>query len=194
MRKIICITGPDGSGKSTLIQSLLKEHNYYVASIWDGMKDNENAVLFNSKLHVDTYLCNLQPDARLLFLAHAMKISIDKALESNQDIIIDSYFYKYFASELTLGASQKLVNSLIELFVEPNITFYLDIDSNTTKKRKIKYSRYECGLAKIATTEAFYEFQQKVEKHWNTFIKSNWIKINAKENEEVVLKNVLTHL
>lgn len=192
MRKIICITGPDGSGKSSLISSLTNENEYfYVASVWDILKDDVTGILFSSKMNVDEYLCSLTPDSRLLFLAHAMKYSIDKALNAQKHIVIDSYYYKYFASELALGASNELVQSLKALFIEPQVTIFLQADPSVTVARKAVYSRYECGLLCTPNEQAFFDFQFKTHEYWNLFISQNWHIINAHKPEGEVLNEVL---
>jgi thymidylate kinase len=120
-KKIICITGMDGTGKSTLIKGL-KEHldSCYVATIWDLMASPVKGLPFKSKQEIDNFLCELSPDSRLLFLAHAMKYAIDKALLSSvNNILIDSYYYKYFASELALGAVEALTGSWQKYFLNP---------------------------------------------------------------------------
>ncbi|MCH2218580.1 MAG: ATP-binding protein [Flavobacteriales bacterium] len=57
--KILCITGCDGTGKSTIIENLAKEiPNAYVAHIWDALQDSSGK-LFSSKEAVDDYSCGL---------------------------------------------------------------------------------------------------------------------------------------
>ena len=62
MKKLIAITGNDGTGKSTLIAHLLNSHpEMREVSIWDPM----SAGLFESKSEIDNYLCQLTPNARV---------------------------------------------------------------------------------------------------------------------------------
>lgn len=190
--RILCITGNDGTGKSTIIENLTKKiPNTYTAHVWDALKDSSGK-LFSSKKAVDDYLCNLTPNSRLLFIAHALKYSIDKGLKSNASIlIIDSYYYKYFASELTLGADKKLINNLIESFPKPNITIKLELPLNIVLERKDIFSRYECGLVEKPTKEAFCNFQKQVVKNWGFIKDKNEIILDAKATIEETTTKIL---
>jgi len=191
MKKIICITGLDGTGKSTVVHALHKIHpQAYVVSVWD-ILNHHPGLLFSSKKDVDTYLCNLTPDARLLFLAHALKYGIDKALESESDLVIlNAYYYKYFASELALGASAELVRSLEKTFPEPNTVIKLELDVETAAKRKKTFSRYECGT-KTADEINFINFQKQVSQYWSNFKGSAFSTVNASASAEEIIKRVL---
>jgi len=191
MKKIICITGLDGTGKSTVVDALHKIHpQAYVVSVWD-ILTRHPGLLFSSKKIVDTYLCNLTPDSRLLFLAHALKYGIDKALESESDLIIlNAYYYKYFASELALGASAELVHSLEKTFPEPNIIIKLEVDVETAAERKKTFSRYECGT-KTADEINFISFQKQASQYWNNFKGSPFSTLNASASVEEIIKHVL---
>ena len=129
MPKLICITGIDGAGKNTLIELLTnKLESVTVASIWDILDGENSKVPFKSKKEIDNYLCELSPNSRLLFLAHALKFSIDCALNSDKKfVILNAYIYKYIATELALGADKALVHFLLENFPTPDQTFFIDI-------------------------------------------------------------------
>lgn len=190
MKQLICITGMDGSGKSTLLRSLKKTYtNAYFAGIWDLLNEPEKQFLFNSKKDIDNFLCELTPDSRLLFLAHALRYSIDKALMSEAELIfIDSYYYKYFAGEMALGANENLIESLIDSFPEPDLLIELYFTVNEAALRKQHFSRYECGTSKETSIKTFTEFQLKAEVFWNMFPHEKREKINARLMPEDVLK------
>ncbi len=179
MNRLICITGIDGAGKSTLVNNIAtKISPVYIASIWDIM--NSATTLFSTKKDIDNYLCALTADSRVLFLAHALKYSLDKALESGKEkILLNSYYYKYFAAELALGASEKLVLSLIKTFPQPDITIYLDISIEEAAERKKIISRYESGLIMYPAKDNFIAFQKTALNKWNYFEKINWHTINT---------------
>jgi len=196
-KKIICITGLDGTGKNTLIENLKPLlPPFYLANIWDLLEGDFKERPFTSKREVDGYLCNLTSNSRLLFLAHALKFSIDKALQSSDNIIVvNGYFYKYFASELALNASENLVEALIQNFVKPNLVIELLLSPKVAAERKNRFSRYECGLSKDANANQFIDFQQKASPFWNNFLHTNWHKISTegseKESKDLAV-NILT--
>ena len=193
-KKFICITGLDGVGKSTLIEAVKKNFDsVYLSNIWDLLNSPTGGLPFQSKCEVDDFLCQLTPDSRLLFLAHAMKYSIDLAFASDKDVVIvDSYYYKYFASELALGAQKNLVVSLIKSFPNPDIVIELVLSVQEAACRKEKFSRYECGLADTPDREAFIRFQNRVFQEWLVFDTYHWHRIDAAQDVEKVIESTLT--
>jgi len=191
MAQLICITGADGTGKSTLVKSLSETlPDSHPANIWDIVEGG--AIPFKSKKEIDNYLCTLTPDSRLLFLAHALMYSVDKALASKKKIILlNAYYFKYFASELALGADAKLVNRLMASFPEPAKVLYLKLDPELAAQRKQSYSRYECGLAKEPGLSVFVEFQKKALPCWDHFEQHKWIKLNSESSAETLLQQAL---
>jgi len=64
MKKLICITGIDGIGKSTLIKNLSVQLNScYIANIWDLLESKVQGLPFKSKKEIDNFLCALSPDS-----------------------------------------------------------------------------------------------------------------------------------
>lgn len=195
-KRIICITGLDGIGKSTLIEGIKKHYaSLYQSTIWDLMTNPVKGLPFKSKQEIDNFLCELTPDSRLFFLAHAMKYSIDKACSSDKEnILIDSYYYKYFASELALGADKRMVIALQEAFPQPDYVIELVLPLEEVVKRKKQYSRYECGLSDQPGAGSFLAFQKKVMIAWNRFDTSDWRKIDATLSPDQVLNETLKQL
>lgn len=187
-RKMIVITGADGSGKSTLVDALMASGlEAEVVSIWDAMDKN----LFKSKEDIDNYLCELAPNARLLFLTHALVQSMESALKaSDKTLIFNGYCYKYFGSEMALGASTDLVDQLQLLFQNPDLVIKLDIEDDLAFSRKQKLSRYECGV-QLPSEVNFKSFQKLAVQKWAYFDQSDWETIDgALTKEEVLIKSL----
>lgn len=191
--QLFCITGADGTGKSTLVHSLAQQFpQTYVANIWDLLEEHHD-LLFRSKRDIDQYLCALTPDARLLFLAHALKYSIDKALRSGATVIFfNAYYYKYFATELALGANAALVKSLADGLPRPHKVVRLQLDAVSAAARKPQFSRYECGAVAIPSAETFIRFQQQAALAWKMFDTNGWKTIDASLSPAAVLEQTLT--
>jgi len=159
------------------------------------MTDPVKGLPFQSKQQVDNFLCELTPDSRLFFLAHAMKYSIDKAFESDKkSILIDSYYYKYFASELILGADKRMVLDLQQVFPQPHVVIELVLPVEESVKRKSHYSRYECGLSNQPGASSFLDFQRRVRGAWEQIETSNWQQVDARMSPGDVLNETLTHI
>ncbi len=184
--QLICVTGADGSGKSTLIEKLTHQFpNAVECNIWAAFS-NPDIHLFTSKLDIDDYLCALTPNSRALFLAHAICFSIEKAKQTQaKHILINAYFYKYFSSELCLGADEKLITNLISFFPKVDKTIFLKLSPEEVVLRKTNYSRYECGC-KQATQAEFITFQNRCAPILEKFIQPHWLLLNAEENPEVL--------
>ena len=190
-QKIVVITGMDATGKSSVIRNL-SEITSTVSEIWDLLKTGEAYLPFQSKSEIDQFLCWLTPNSRLLFLAHALRYSIDSALKSNAEVVlVNAYYFKYFASELALGASPSLVQKLAEEFPSPDLVIRLNVTVNIAVDRKSKYSRYECGCADISTREAFVAHQNLVLSQWDSFDQNGWHDIDTQRSVEETTDEVL---
>jgi dTMP kinase len=167
--KLIAITGPDGSGKSTacyksaeLLNARLGAGAARVSSAWDA---TEASGLFPTRESVQAYFKSLAPHARTLFILHAVSHSLALAKEANpRFLLIDAYFYKYVASELTYGTPESVALAACQGFDAPERVFFLGIDPATAWKRKLVASSYESGGAEGHA--AFLEFQRRMSQSW----------------------------
>jgi dTMP kinase len=194
MPKLIVITGIDGAGKTTLIDALSKEiPNCVVANVWQSFGANQQ--LFKSKAHVYEYMFSLTPNSRLLFLAHAVRYGLEKALESNSEtILIDGYYYKYFGPELALGADLQFVNEIIATFPKVDQVICLDLPIEKALERKGVFTDYECGFNPVLSAQTFLDFQRKVLQQRKHFETDNWEYLDGEMQASVLVEKVLGFL
>jgi thymidylate kinase len=192
---IVCITGPDGSGKSTLINGLLHAFpNAVECSIWDALTYS-NVKLFASKREVDAYLCQLTPTSRVQFLSHALTWAMENALNTEADIVfVNAYYYKYFANEVALGADESFVNTLIKTYPTADLNVFLNLSVEECASRKQGFSSYECGCA-VPNRNNFMSFQRRCRNVLNQWVQKDWLQIDAiNKPEDLVaqVKNLIT--
>ncbi len=155
---MICVSGADGSGKSTLVAGLARAlPTATVVTIWDMMADPRARPLFASKDQLQVYLGCLQPESRALFLMSCLKAAVDRAAPGL--LLVDSYWYKYLANEIALGGERARLVALAALFPRPDLTLHVELAPEVAVERKGGvYSPYECGL-RSPTPAHFVEFQ-----------------------------------
>jgi len=193
--KLIAITGPDGSGKSTLCSELKERLSYFygesevvIVSIWDGIEHNQ---LFCSKEEATAFLATLKGHTRTLFMFHAMSLAIDMARQTAPNIIIvDGYWYKYAVSEIGFSVEKETVLSAAAGFEKPDLTFYLDLSLEDRTARKKHFSRYETGTSgQTSGQEAeakFKKYQQTQAQMWQELesIQGPWIHLDSNLSTE----------
>lgn len=163
----ICVTGPDGSGKSTQVDRLVEALSQAgvatrAVGIWDALRDPTIGGLlgFGSRSEIFAYLAALRPAARLHFLYHALHTAIDLALAHDPDVVLlNAHWYKYFASEVGHGGSPVEMRHASESLPIPELTFFLRIDPREALLRKETRSPYESGFDD--TPEGFLRFQAR---------------------------------
>ncbi len=193
MKKIICITGIDGAGTATLIEMLQARYpESRTASIWDVFENQAKTLGISSREQLEQYLCGLTSDSRLLFLSHALRYALDKALMSSESMIFfNGYFYKYFATELALGANRLLVEALEKSFPRPAFVIELAILPDEAARRKHTFSCYECGMAKTPSAENFIKFQSQTLREWQRFGKNYWYKLDSRLEKEIIFQKTI---
>ncbi len=189
--KIVCISGADGTGKSSVIENICRDFpGARKMSIWDIMKDPliRDLAPFKTGQAVEMYEQALHPDARMLFLGHCLMQALQMAVQAGPDLIIaDGYIYKYLASEVALGSDPVLAQNLLKAFPQPALMFRLQLDPRVAATRKTSYSLYECGFMASKSSEDFIHFQEHMLQAWERYFKvENEILIQADQSQEEV--------
>lgn len=182
MTKIITVTGPDGSGKSSVCNLLANNLSLHtiVVNIWDSL---EQSPFYPCKSCIYTYLKENDPLSRSLLILHGIAQSLNRALNQKPDIIIiDGYWYKYAVTESALSGYTKQFELALDVLPEAHITFFLNAKPTTTINRKNYLSAFELGLTENTSPRAqFLEFQGQVYKAWQQLRTKNprWHEIDT---------------
>ena len=163
----ICVAGGDGSGKTTQIARLAsvfeaKGHKVAAVTIWDAFVDPAVAskLPFARPSDIYTYLKLLGPVSRTHFLFHALHLALERARSRRPDVLLlNAYWYKYFATEVAHGGDPVLLRRLAAGFPEPDRTFYLVVSPQHALSRKSQRSDYESGYGQDEQT--FLAFQRR---------------------------------
>lgn len=201
--RLVCVTGPDGSGKSTQISALkshLERRGFRAAevTVWDLLADPSarSVVPFRSKPEVDAYLRILHPVPRSHFLFHCFSQALESAMRRGADVLLlNAYWYKYYAAEVAHGGRAETILRAASTFPEPSFTFHLRIDPATAFRRKKRISGYESGWADPCTPEAFCGFQSRAHRALEDLSAGrNWIALEGTLPAETVTFEILDRL
>jgi thymidylate kinase len=202
--KLICVTGPDGSGKTTQITKLAErlerrgKKRVVAVTIWDLLLDpsSKGKISFKSPVEVDAYLEILHPTSRALFLYHCFYQALELAKKRAPDVcLLNAYWYKYYATEVAHGGDSEPLLRLADIFPEPEITFYLKIDPEEAFRRKVRLSGYETGFSQPRSREAFVAFQHKAHRTLERLAQEReWRLLNGREPIDALTDTLLNHI
>lgn len=194
----ICITGPDGAGKSSLIRELLEEEKLSngkkikEVSIWDQfhLPEERRYIHIKSKQHVDQYLNSLAPASRTFFLLHCLVQSMEMARQEKVELaFLNGYWYKYMASEVAHGGQMDTLIKWAKVFPEPEMIFSIQVPVTVAAVRKTAYSGYESGFPTQRDQITFLRFQTKVHAAFEQIMKGKPVHLLDGQQPLAVLKN-----
>lgn len=200
-KPIVCITGGDGSGKTTQIARLAAElgkAGVTVApiTIWDAFLDpaTSSKLPFAKPADVYGYLQLLEPVARTHFLYHSLHLALDLASQRRADVLlVNSHWYKYFATEAAYGGDLLVLRQLAAGFFDPDLTFYLRLTPEEALERKQRRTDYESGYG--TDDEAFLRLQSSSHKTLDALADElDWIEIPATEQVDDITARMLGHI
>lgn len=199
-KRIICITGGDGAGKSTQIDSVAESltqagYSCGAVSIWDGLRDSavRDRLPFESAEQVYRYLHMLTPSSRVHFLYHALQLAIDLTVRKDADIVLlNGYWYKYFATEVAHGGDRNVLRALTAGFPEPDRTYYLDSSAADALARKPRPSDYESGYGGEGEFLDFQNRSRQVLEDLATEL--DWVRIDGGLEATVITDAILADL
>lgn len=198
---LLCLVGIDGSGKSTHAERLRtwiedrhEGRRVRICGVWDILVDPElnRTAFMGSPDDLRRYLLAIEPDARTLFIFHALLESYRRAVRAgDQVVILTGYWYKYFVTECLLGAHEPLLEPIVRLFAEPDVTLFLDVDPTEAAARRAgDHSGYECGGVE-PSEEAFIAFQTRCRRKLVGLQGSReWVHLDASGSEDDVFERI----
>jgi thymidylate kinase len=203
MTALVCVTGIDGAGKSTIVDALAERlrgpgHRVAVSAIWDPIVEPYVAgrTFFNDPSEVDPFLAQLDPISRMYFFGHVLHLSLVRAMALNPDVLVlNAYWYKYFATEIAHGGDPVALRAITSPFPVPDVTFQLVLPLAEAARRKGVFSGYESGFGPAPTQEAFEAFQPPAVAAMDLLASEfGWTIISGEQPEEEMLEQVLGHL
>jgi dTMP kinase len=148
---LIACEGPDGSGKTTLMQRLSAALGEVgqpaLVSNW-----NDTSEMYNLMMHLN--LCgDLTPEMRCIFggaeLAARYHYVILPALRDGTMVLANKYLVSAVAHALVRGHDRQFVSRLYDFALAPDLTLYIDVPPDVALERKRKSGRigfWEAGL------------------------------------------------
>lgn len=203
--KLITLMGADACGKDTQIAHLKKHleaqsKKVQVITIWDSLKDFSE---INDKKSlqeiVETFLLKYEAHARSFFLLSCLRNSFAKLDPQNDVVLLNGFFQKYWASEMSYGVESALWEKNVETFKPADQVFYLKTPVEQCLERKTHWSAYEQGLGQFCDNKKMVSkeiFQKNLHSHLDHVAKSiNNLKIiDGGQSEVNVTAELIKHL
>ncbi|WP_216906857.1 aminotransferase class III-fold pyridoxal phosphate-dependent enzyme [Nocardia noduli] len=199
-KRLICIAGADGSGKTTQVARIAAEfeaqgQSVAAVTIWDAFLDPKvsSKLPWRNPSEIYGYLKILSPLSRAHFLFHAMQLSFDLASARGVDIMLaNAYWYKYYATEVAHGGDPTVLRQLTAGFPEPDRTFYLTLSPQDALGRKQLRSDYESGYG---DEKAFLDFQQQSHEALEALSSElGWVRLDGTDAPAAITKDILAQL
>jgi thymidylate kinase len=128
----------------------------------------------------------MEGDARAMFLFWVITTTL-KRLDACDVDLLDGYWYKHAASELTLGCSRSLIDALRADLPPPDHVLYLRVDPELALTRKRALTRYECGRDPALSRDRFLCHQHRLRGILDTWAgELAWTVIDANRRPEHV--------
>ncbi|MFA6238177.1 MAG: hypothetical protein WC635_12665 [Bacteriovorax sp.] len=205
MIEVITLIGADASGKDTQIE-MLKKHfenlnkKVQVITIWDSLREF-TTINDKKSLHeiVEIFLLKYEAHARSFFLLACLKNSMAKLDQKNDIILLNGFFHKYWASEMSYGVESSFWEKNISEFVISDKIFYLKTPLEHCLKRKSSWSKYEQGLAMYSDTQPSVDkivFQQNLHSNLESIASriDNLVVIDGSKPKDQVFKELVAQL
>lgn len=200
--KVITIIGADACGKDTQI-NFLKDHftglgkSVQVISIWDSLQEFQDLEDKKSlKTVVETILLKYEPHARSYFLLACLKNSLSRIQKEKDVVILNGFFEKYWASEVTYGVDSNLWSKAISDFIPSDTYVYLKTPAEVCLGRRSSWSNYESGKGRSVSgkQKTLEEFQTELHRNLDSLIATMGHKVHrvsGNQSEAGVLSEIL---
>jgi dTMP kinase len=178
--RLIVIEGPDGSGRSTQIQSIItKLESDGHAVVNTGLKRSE--LIGQGILEAKQKLPLGKKTLTLFYAAdfvEQLEHKIIPALQAGYVVLADRYIYTLIARSIVRGLSSRWSHDLFGFAPKADLVFYLDVEPNELFHRVFqKYGSldyYESG-ADIGLSDDLYDsfivYQQKMAREFTVMAK-----------------------
>ncbi|MDF2825025.1 MAG: tmk 1, partial [Mycobacterium sp.] len=140
------------------------------------------------------YLRLLGPDSRLHFLFHALHLALQRAREQRpQLLLLDGYWFKYFAADVAHGADPVVLRNLAVSFPIPDMTFHLVLGTDEALSRKTNRSDYENGFSDGA--QDFLAFQGRMRVVLQGLARDlGWIEVDARRRPADITTSMIEQI
>lgn len=170
---IVALEGPDGAGKSTMVQDLMawarsEGFTARVVGKWDifrpGMVPQARFLRGTDQQDLRVCIAEMPSPARMLFLGWMNTTAAFRAGEAEEDLVIlDGYWAKHAAAELLAGCPPQLVHAVTAAITPVDLTVYLDVTPEEALRRKgDDIAPYECGRDPDCSPARFLKHQAAV--------------------------------
>lgn len=203
--KIITLMGADASGKDTQL-AVLKKHleaqhkKVQVITIWDSLSEF-SAVNDKKSLQqiVGTFLLKYEAHARSFFLMACLKNSVSKIDSTCDYVLLNGFFQKYWASEMSYGVESALWEQNHSQFPVSDKIIYLKTPVEVCMARKTSWSDYEQGHGLFVDQKKYLsreEFQKELHSHLDDISKKykNCVVIDGSQTEAQVSVDLIKEL
>jgi len=194
----LVFTGTDGAGKSTqigrtiarLAERGLTARRYDKWDAYDRGRFPECRFVREPLEDLRRCIAEMEGEARAMFLFWIIATTL-KGLGTCDVDVLDGYWYKHAASELTLGASRRLIGALSAALPPADHVLYLRVDPERALARKPEVTRYECGRDPEMSPDSFLRHQHRLRAILDGWAKeSGWAVIDANRPPDQVSAEV----